>query len=292
MNLPLRFSLRQIEVFCAIARLGSVRAAADEVALTQSAASQALARLEEILEQNLFDRRGRQLVLNENGRQLLPRAQGLLDDAMDLQDCLDRPLNLSLLLGASTTIANYMLPQRLAEFAARHPGAAVQMRIGNTAEMVSAVVAMSLDCALVEGQCAHPDLHVQAWGEDELAFIAPVGHALTQSVADAQQMAAAHWLLREAGSGTRTEVQAWLHEHVGAFELGMEIGGSEAIWRAVAAGLGVSCMSRVIVAEALQTGQLTEFKTFVPPPVRQLYLIHHRQRELTRAARVFLQLGT
>ncbi|MGJ4748866.1 LysR family transcriptional regulator, partial [Leptospira sp. SA-E8] len=83
--MPVRFTLRELEVFCAIARQENVNRAAEALAMTQSAASQALARLEEALDNPLFDRHGRRLVLNENGRLLLPRAQALLDQADDVQ---------------------------------------------------------------------------------------------------------------------------------------------------------------------------------------------------------------
>ncbi len=96
-------------MFVAIVRQGSVSRAAEVVALTQSAASQALAKLERALGQPLFDRCGRRLVLNENGRVLWPRAQALLDAAAQVQDLLADG-GLSMRLGASTTIANYLLP--------------------------------------------------------------------------------------------------------------------------------------------------------------------------------------
>ena len=288
--MSLRYSLRELEVFVAIARQGSVSRAAEVVALTQSAASQALAKLERALGQPLFDRCGRRLVLNENGRLLWPRAQALLDAAAQVQDLLADG-GLSMRLGASTTIANYLLPPRLAAFRTAYPAARVQLTVGNTGEVVAAVAAMELDFGLIEGACHHPDLAVSDWQQDELVIIAPPGHALTRGRATRAALAGAAWLLREPGSGTREEVERWLHTHVGPVRMDMELGNSEAIRRAVAAGLGVSCLSRNVVAEALAAGSVAEVRTGLPSLSRPLRLVRHRERAPTRGMQAFLALA-
>ena len=288
--MSLRYSLRELEVFVAIARQGSVSRAAEAVALTQSAASQALAKLERALGQPLFDRCGRRLVLNENGRVLWPRAQALLDAAAQVQDLLADG-GLSMRLGASTTIANYLLPPRLAAFRTAYPAACVQLTVGNTGEVVAAVAAMELDFGLIEGACHHPDLAVSDWQQDELVIIAPPGHALTRGRATRAALAGAAWLLREPGSGTREEVERWLHTHVGPVRMDMELGNSEAIRRAVAAGLGVSCLSRNVVAEALAAGSVAEVRTGLPSLSRPLRLVRHRERAPTRGMQAFLALA-
>lgn len=283
----LRLTLRELELFCAIAKHGSVRRAAEAVALTQSATSQALARLEQALDAPLFDRRGRRLVLNEAGRLLLPRAQRLLDDAQALQGLL-AGAPMSIHLGASTTIANYLLPQLLAELRRREPAAQVRLSAGNTAEVVAAVAAMRLDFGLIEGPCRHPQLQVTHWRDDELVPIAPPGHALAQGRVRRQQLAAARWLLRESGSGTRDEVERWLLLHVGEVRADMELGDNEAIKRAVAAGVGISCLPRLVVADLLASGALAEIDTGLPPLVRPLSLVRHAQRPLSPSIHTFL----
>jgi DNA-binding transcriptional LysR family regulator len=287
--MTLRFTLRELEVFCAIARYDNVNRAADAVALTQSAASQALARLEQSLGQRLFDRRGRRLVLNEAGRLLLPHARSLLDGAQELQGLLEGSA-LALRMGASTTIANYLLPSLLAAFRAAYPEARVQLAVGNTSEVAAAVATMEVDFGLIEGPCHHPDLRVARWREDALVLIAPRGHPVTRRRADKAQLATLHWLLREPGSGTREEAERWLLRHVGEVRTDMELGDSEAIKRAVAAGLGVSCLPRAVVADALASGAVAEIRTDLPTPVRMLSRIHHRQRQATRGMRAFLAL--
>lgn len=287
--MSLRFSLRELQVFCAIARHDNVGRAAEQVALTQSAASQSLARLEQGLGQPLFDRQGRRLVLNESGRLLLPRAQALLDDAEALQAALGGDA-LSLHLAASTTIANHLLPAELARFRAAHPGAQVQLTVGNTAQVTAAVAAMEVDFGLIEGACHHSELRVSTWRADALVVIAPPGHAFTRGRPTRAQLAAAPWLVREPGSGTREEVERWLLDHVGELNIDMELGDAGAILRAVAAGLGVSCLSASVVAEALAAGTVAQVHTGLPPLVRQLRVVRHRGRPATRGMRAFLAL--
>ena len=277
-------------MFCAVARHDNVGRAADAVYLTQSAASQALARLEQALGQRLFDRHGRRLVLNENGRLLLPRAQALLGEAEECQALLTGGA-LSLRLGASTTIASYLMPAELARFRRAYPGAAVRRTVGNTARVAAAVAAMDVDFGLVEGACQHADLRVAAWRQDELVVIAPPGHPFTRRRPTRAQLAAAPWLLREPGSGTREEVEHWLLKHLGELPQNMELGDSEAIQRAVAAGLGLSCLSRSVVADALAAGTLVQLVTGLPPLTRTLRLVRHRQRPDTRGMRAFLAPG-
>lgn len=283
----LRFSLRELEVFCAIARHEHVGRAADDVALSQSAASQALAQLEKGLGQSLFDRHGRSLSLNENGRLLLPRARALLASAEELQALLTGGA-LSLHLGASSTIANYLLPGELARFRAVHPGARVRLKVGNTSDVVEAVAAMDVDFGLIEGACHHPDLVLHDWRRDELVVIAPPGHLFASRSPTRAELAAAPWLLREVGSGTREEVERFLYAGIGELHVDLELGDSEAIWRAVAAGLGLSCLSRSIVAAPLQAGQLVEVTTGLAPMERWLRIVRHRARPTMRGMSAFL----
>lgn len=300
--MPLRFTLRELDVFCAIARQDNVHRAAKTLALTQSAASQALARLEEALGRELFDRHGRRLVLNENGRLLLPRAQALLDQAEELQSLLGvgaegaggEGAPFSLKIAASTTIANYLVPAQLAALRRAHPQARVALTVGNTGEVVAAVAALEVDFGLIEGPSHHPELHIEPWREDDLIVFAAATHPLAIGHCSLQDLADAPWLLREAGSGTREEVERSLLPLLGRMNVDMELGDSEAIKRAVAAGLGVSCLSSSVVADLLAQGAvvaLTDRVPGLPPLKRMLHCIRHRDRALTRGTARFLEIA-
>ena len=123
----LRLTLRQLQIFMAVARLGSTASAAEAIALSQSATSSAINELERVLSLRLFDRSGRRLVLNDNGRSLLPRAQALLEGALDVERMgLAPEEQLQMLrIGASTTLGNHVLPGLLAAYLGdRHAKAA------------------------------------------------------------------------------------------------------------------------------------------------------------------------
>ncbi|RQW25898.1 LysR family transcriptional regulator [Rhodobacteraceae bacterium CH30] len=284
----MRITLREMEVFAAIATEGSVTRAAAGVALTQSAASQALDKLEASLGMRLFDRVGRRLVLNEHGRVLLPRARALLDSAHDVET-----LFLSdagwLKLGASTTIANYLMPAHLAAFRRDYPAVQLEMKVANTRDIIAAVLGFEVDCAFVEGPCHHPELLVLPWREDELVVFASPAHALAGRSLTPAELAGAAWILREAGSGTREEVERLLLPHLPGLNLEMELGDSEAIKRSVAAGLGISCLSREVVNEWLADGRLVELSAPLPRLVRSLWQVQQRERIAARHLQAFLQ---
>jgi len=285
--MALRLSLRELEVFVAVTEYGTVTAAADRVALTQSAASQALAALESGLAVQLFDRVGRRLVLNEHGRLLLPRAHAMLDAAKDMQQLFDSEAVLHLRLGASTTIANYLLPGRLARFQQTYPQAKLEMMVANTADIVEAVAGFKVDMGFIEGPCHHPDILVEPWQDDTLVVFAATRHPLAQGRVSLTQLAEAQWVLRESGSGTREEVERLLLPYLGGFGQLLELGHSEAIKRAVAAGLGVSCLSLHVVQELLDHGQVVAVLTELPSLHRTLYRITHKDKSQTRGMLAF-----
>lgn len=285
--MALRLSLRELEVFVAVTEQGTVTAAAEQVALTQSAASQALAALEAGLAAPLFDRVGRRLVLNEHGRLLLPRARAMLDAAQDMQRLFDSQAAMHVRLAASTTIANYLLPEQIARFQLQQPQARVELLVANTADVVEAVAGFKVDMGFIEGPCHHPDIVVEPWQDDILVVFAAASHPLAQGAVSLSQLAQAQWVLRESGSGTREEVERLLLPHVGGFAQVMEMGHSEAIKRAVAAGLGVSCLSLHVVRELLDSGQVVAVLAPLPTLHRTLYRIHHKDKSQTRGMLAF-----
>jgi len=177
----LRLNLRQLEVFVAIAHEGSARAAATRVARSQSAASSALAELESVLAVGLFDRVGRRLVLNENGRALLPMATALLEQAAELQNLFSGEHAAPLRIAASLTIGEYLLPPLLAGWKLAAPNSRVRMLIGNTSKVIASIVGNDADVGFIEGSQTHPDLRVLSWLSDDLVIVAAPGHALQSS---------------------------------------------------------------------------------------------------------------
>ncbi len=298
----LRLTLRQLQIFVAVARSGSTTAASADIALSQSATSSAVNELERLLSLRLFDRAGKRLLLNDNGRALLPRALALLDGAAGIEQ-MSRDGSAqaqSLRIGASTTIGNYLLPKLLARYVmGQQPGSASAWRskvmIENTAAICDAVAAFELDVGLIEGPCHQPALAVTPWRQDELVVVAAPGSALAGPCRAGERIALQTlrdqvWLVREPGSGTRETTDQGLLPHLRGYRRSIELGSSEAIKHAAEAGLGVACLSSWVVNEAVEAGRLCRIATTLPRQLRQCHLVVHRQKQPTPALLAFVSL--
>jgi DNA-binding transcriptional LysR family regulator len=177
----MRMTLRQLAVFVAVAQEGTVTKASDAVKLTQSAASMALADLEDGLGAPLFDRLGKRLQLNDLGRFLLPQALEILGRCEAFEQVAKGELqSIDLRLGATLTISDYLMPDLMAGFLQLQPQAHLQLQVGNTRQMIEAVNQFQLDLALIEGSCHIPQLQCIHWRDDELAVCCAPSHPLAQ----------------------------------------------------------------------------------------------------------------
>lgn len=283
----MHITLRQIEVFTEVLKSGSTTQASQQLALSQSAVSAALADLEGQLGVQLFDRVGKRLVLNEHGRLLYPRAVGLLEQAADIEQ-LFREDNGAIRLYASSTIGNYLLPGMLAVWRRDYPQLPLELSVGNSQDVINAVADFRVDLGLIEGPCHLNDIVSEPWLEDELVVFAAPEAPLLQQPVTLESLAAAPWILREHGSGTREIVDYLLLSHLPQFQLALELGNSEAIKHAVRHGMGISCLSRRVIADLLEAGTLAEVAVPLPRLTRTLYRIHHRQKHLSNALNRFL----
>jgi len=292
----MHLTLRQWQVVVTIADAGTTAAAGQRLGLSQSATSAALNELEGQLAAPLFDRVGRRLVLNAHGRALLEPARTLLVAAAELErqagvgranDAHRLPLRVR--IGASTTIGNYLLPDRVAALLAANPQADVDLRIGNSAEVVAAVQRLEVDLGLIEGPCHESGLQVLPWQRDALVIVAAASAGLPERV-DIPTLAAARWLLREPGSGTREAVEQGLLPHLHHFGRSMQLGSSEAIKQAAAAGLGIACLSTLAVADLVALGSLRILDTPLPPLSRQLWVVRHPGKRVPPALAELLAL--
>lgn len=288
----MKFTLRQLEVFVAIARSGNVSRAAEEIPLSQSATSTALGEFERQFGLQLFDRVGKSLRLNEIGKQLLPRAVELLDRADEVEDLLEGRSGFGPLgIGATLTIGNYLTTLIVAKFLQRHPQSRVQLQVHNTATIVQQVARYDLDLGLIEGDCNHPDLEVQPWIADELAVFCAPGHPLAgQKRVSLEQLLAQPWILREKGSGTRATFDRAMHNQHSRLNIRLELEHTEAIKRAVESGLGIGCISRLALKDAFRRGSLVPLDTPELDLRRYFYFLWHRQKYQTASMREFLAL--
>jgi DNA-binding transcriptional LysR family regulator len=285
----LRLTLRQLEVFAAVMRGGTTRAAGDEISRSQSAASNALGELEGVLGVQLFDRVGKKLVINENGRALLPKAAGILELTAEAQALFTTSHAAPLRLASSYTIGEYLLPELIAGWKSAHPRSPVHVQIANTHDVFESVAAFSADIGFIEGTHSHPELKVRQWRTDHMVIIAPPGHPMSSRKVSARQLARASWVLREPGSGTREAADRWLIPQVEEMQVELELSTNEAVKRAVAAGIGLGCLSELAVRDALQHRWLVQLATSFPVVDRSLSIVMHRSKKLGSAAEGFLR---
>lgn len=283
----LRLTLSQLEVFIATARAGSTRAAAERIGRSQSAASDALAELESTLGLRVFDRAGRRLLLNENGRALLPRAVALVGQAADIEALFRTEHTAALRMASSYTIGEYLMPELIGRWKRAHPHSQVRLEIANTRHVLDAVAAFDVDIGFIEGGGTHPELSVRRWLDDELVVVAAPEHPLA-GAASATALADATWIVREQGSGTREATDRWLTAGLGRLQVELELGSNEAVKRAVASGLGLGCLSRLAVAGAVARGELVELATPLPPMQRVFAIVVHRTKHLGATAQAFV----
>jgi len=288
----MRYSLRQIEVFLAVARTGSVSRAGDELAMSQSAVSGALADIERQFDVLLFDRVGKRLHLSALGATLRPRAEAVLDEARELEaELANQNGSGRLRVGATLTIGNYVAVPLLARYMADEPGVAVALDIANTEEIVRRVVNFEIDVGLIEGELAHPELAVTPFQDDELLVFSAPTHPLarkrTLSDADLRSMA---WIVRETGSGTRQTFDRAMAGILPELQITLELKHIAVIKRAVEAGLGVGCVSRIALVEELARGTLKAYRVPQRNFRRQFYYVLHRKKHLSRALRRWLAL--
>ncbi|HEY5365425.1 MAG TPA: LysR family transcriptional regulator [Casimicrobiaceae bacterium] len=293
--IPSRITLRQLQIFVAVAASGGTTAGAITLSLSQSATSAALIELENVLGSPLFDRVGRRLVLNDTGRALLPNAQSLLQSAAAIEAEFGSGSGSTayqLRLGASTTIANYILPRVVARFCKRYPRAHVEIHVGNTSDIAALVASFAVDMGFVEGPCLDRSTTVVSWMTDELVIVCSPRHELARAgrkrAVPVAALREARWLFREPGSGTREAVENALVPYLRQAPLQMQLGSAEAIKRAAAEGLGVTCLSRHIVEDMLRRRQLVLLKTTLPKLERRFDLIYQKDKYVTKGLRTFM----
>lgn len=253
-------NLHHLRVFTTVAELGGFSRAAASLRISQPAVSKTVQELERRVGLSLFDRSGRSPRLTDAGAILLERARELFGVERVAEEELGalRGLERGLLrVGASTTVATYFLPPLLARFHAEHPAVTLRVLSANTRAVARSLLEGRLDIALVEGPVSHPRMSVTRWRDDELVVIAPAAHRLVRKKrVTAADLAAESFILREPGSGTRVVAEAALAEHGVHPRATMQLGSTEAIKQAVAAGLGLAVVSRAAAGDQLALGYI------------------------------------
>lgn len=291
-DLPI--NLNRLRLFLAVVEHGGVRRAAEAIGISQPAVSQAIHALEAEVGLSLLERVGRGVRPTPAGRTLVEHGRRVMVEAIATRDALDGLKGLtrgSLALGASTTIGIYILPTSLGAFHQRHPAIDLSLNVANTRDILALLRDGRLDLAFVEGSVHDDDLEATPFLADELIAIVPPGSTLArQRAISADDLATMPFLMREEGSGTRECVDRALATWGISANVMMELGHTEAIKNAVAAGLGISILSRPTVSREIADGRLATLP-IAPGTVQRAFLtVQRRTSRISPAASAFLRI--
>lgn len=287
-------TFEQLRIFVAVAEREHLTQAAATLNLTASAVSAAIKTLEGFYRVRLFERVGRGIELTREGRLFLEEARQTLARMRAAERVLADLGDLSrgsVDLHASQTIANYWLPPRLMRFHSAHPGIEVRLVIGNTTAVSRAVIDGAAELGFVEGMIEQPSLAPEPLDEDRLVVVARPEALKGGARSVAETIDGLDWVLREPGSGTRSEFEAGL-ERLGldprALNVALTLPSNEAVLSAVRSGRAATALSHAVVAPFLASGELVALDLSLPP--RNFTLVRHRERHLSSAAARLVEL--
>ncbi|WP_039835366.1 LysR family transcriptional regulator, partial [Paenibacillus sonchi] len=243
-------NFHQLHIFYTVSERGSFSAAAQTLHMTQPAVTMQVQALEDYFGAKLFDRSSKKIMLSEAGRTLLPfalRSIQLMRETDQAMAAFTHMLEGRLLLGASLTIGEYVLPRLLGPFGKAYPHISIMMKVMNTSQLLEEIHKHQLNFGLIEAPVSHPDMVIEPVMGDELKLIVPREHPLAGKDEVTLAEALEHpFVLREQGSGTRRVMEEQLLAKgldPGAMRVVMELGSTGAVKSAVEAGLGITIIS-------------------------------------------------
>ena len=288
---------RRLQVFHAVAKHLSFTRAADALFMTQPAVTFQVRQLEEQYNTRLFERRHGSITLTQAGELALSYAERILElsDEMDTRFAeMTGEMRGLVLIGASTTIAESLLPEVLAEFNASHPQARPRLIVANSEAIAGRVADHSLEVGLVDAPVKLPGLTCEVCCEDELTVICAPGYPLAElKKVGPRALVDYEYLSREPGSGTRDIVDNYFRANkvaVDDLKMQMELGSQEALKAVVATSLGFAIVSRAAVDKELKLGLLLAIP-LDPPLRRSIYLVQLEERFRSRLVTTFVQFA-
>jgi len=290
-------TLDQLRIFVEVAQRQHLTQAASALSLTPSAVSSSIKALEDRYGTALFDRVGRGIVTNEAGRIFLVEARRTLASARAAELALAELGDLgrgALAVHASHTIASYWLPPLLVRFRQAYPAIVLTLVVDNTETVAEAVLAGEADLGFVEGEVDVGALVALPVAEDRLVIVTGSDHPWADGrPLDREALLAARWIMREAGSGTRSVFEAALAAlgvPPGALSVALALPSNEAVRSAVMAGPYAGALSELVVAPHLRAGSLVQANLALP--ARRFAMLRHPERRQSRAAAAFAALAT
>ncbi len=288
---------RRLQVFHAVAKHLSFTKAAEALFMTQPAVTFQIRQLEDHFNTRLFDRAQGRIVLTPAGIQALEYAERILALSAELDTRLKEMSGQvagPLLIGASTTIAEFLLPQILGEFKSRYPAVVPRLFVANSEAVQDRVAERALDLGFIEGDSHLPSLVTDVCCDDELQVVCAPSHPLAKLKSATPELLTEHaYISREPGSGTREVIDHYLQKagvSPESLQVVMEMGSPEALKGLVATGLGFAIMSRATVAKETQLGQLVQIP-LSPRLNRHLSVVYPKERFHSRLVSGFVQFA-
>jgi DNA-binding transcriptional LysR family regulator len=286
---------RRLQVFHTVARLLSFTKAAETLHMTQPAVTFQVRQLEEYFNTRLFDRTHNRISLTEAGERVYDYSDRIFDLYNEMENSVREmtgEIRGALTIGASTTIAEYMLPSLLGDFGARYPEVTIHLRVSNSDGIVSMVENNTIDLGVVEAPVGNKNLVVEVCRQDQLVAIVPPNHDLAEKESVAiDELLEYPFICREEGSGTREVINEYLSQNCNmALNISMELGSPEAVKGAVEAGMGVSVVSRATIQKELKLDTLRAIN-LVPKLERPFSFVHQKQKFRLRAMEELLDFA-
>jgi DNA-binding transcriptional LysR family regulator len=285
---------RRLQVFHAVAKHLSFTKAAEALFMTQPAVTFQIRQLEEHFNTRLFDRAHGRISLTPAGAVALQYAERILALSSELDTRLKDmagQVGGPLLIGASTTIAEFLLPQVLGEFKSRYPAVVPRLFVANSEAVQGRIVERTLDLGFIEGESHLPSLITDVCCDDELQVVCAPSHPLARLKSVSPKALMEHaYVSREPGSGTREVIDSYLQKAGVApdsLQVVMELGSPEALKGLVATGLGFTIMSRAIAALEVKLGRLVQVP-LAPPLTRHLSVVYPKERFHSRVVNAFV----
>ena len=288
---------RRLQVFHTVARLLSFTKAAETLHMTQPAVTFQVRQLEEHFNTRLFDRTHNRISLTDAGTKVYEYADRIFELYSEMENAIREmtgEISGALTIGASTTIAEYMLPTLLGDFKDKYPDVTIHLKVSNSDGIVSMVENNTIDLGVVESPVSNKNLVVETCKRDQLVAIVPPDHPLAEkSAIEFSDLLEYPFICREEGSGTREVIDDYLRhldDCSGTLKIAMELGSPEAVKGAVEAGMGVSIVSRSTIQKELRLSTLVELK-LDPLLDRPFSFVHQKQKFRLRAMEELLDFA-
>lgn len=291
-ELPVK--LEWLRSFVAVAELEGFTKAAQHLRISQPAISTHIKELEENLKVPLFEKIGNRVRLSHSGEAVLGEARAILQGVRQLRDVAvesETGIGGVLTVGASTTPGNYVLPRLLGEFERLYPAVRTHLVIGNSTRILQRLDANEVDLGAVGIHPPSDQYVTRPLCDDELVVFAPLRHPLARRRVQIPlaELARERFILRESDSATRRLTEGWLAGMKIAPAV-MELGCPETVKRAVGAGLGIGILTKFAISRDAGEQDFAALRVPGFPIRRPLFMVHLRQKRLTRTMTAFLDL--